>query len=46
LCVAGARTARCTTRSWWLGGLRQIGFGAIAAVATYLIGVLIGAGAG
>ncbi|HEV7828167.1 MAG TPA: VIT1/CCC1 transporter family protein [Pseudonocardiaceae bacterium] len=46
LFLAGALTSRFTTRSWWLGGLRQIGFGAIAAVATYLIGVLIGAGAG
>ncbi len=46
LFLAGALTSRFTTRSWWLGGLRQIGFGAIAAVATYLIGALIGAGAG
>lgn len=46
LFLAGALTSRFTTRSWWLGGLRQIGFGTIAAVATYLIGVLIGAGAG
>jgi vacuolar iron transporter family protein len=46
LFLAGALTSRFTTRSWWLGGLRQVGFGAIATVATYLVGVLIGAGAG
>jgi VIT1/CCC1 family predicted Fe2+/Mn2+ transporter len=46
LFVAGALASRFTTRSWWLGGLRQVGFGAIAAVATYLLGALIGAGAG
>jgi VIT1/CCC1 family predicted Fe2+/Mn2+ transporter len=45
LFVAGALASRFTTRSWWLGGLRQVGFGAIAAVATYLLGALIGAGA-
>ncbi len=45
LFVAGALSSRFTTRPWWLGGLRQVGFGAIAAVATYLVGALIGAGA-
>jgi VIT1/CCC1 family predicted Fe2+/Mn2+ transporter len=45
LFVAGALSSRFTTRSWWLGGLRQVGFGAIATVATYLVGALIGAGA-
>ncbi|MGQ0773388.1 MAG: VIT1/CCC1 transporter family protein [Pseudonocardiales bacterium] len=45
LLVAGAVAARFTTRPWWLGGLRQLGFGAIAAVATYLVGTLIGVGA-
>lgn len=44
LFVAGAIAARFTTRPWWLGGLRQLGFGAIAAVATYLVGSLIGVG--
>ncbi|MGH3937044.1 MAG: VIT1/CCC1 transporter family protein [Pseudonocardiaceae bacterium] len=44
LLVAGAVTARFTTRPWWLGGLRQLGFGTIAAVATYLVGALIGVG--
>lgn len=42
LFVAGALASRFTIRSWWLGGLRQVGFGAIAAVATYLVGALIG----
>lgn len=42
LFIAGAVASRFTTRSWWLGGLRQLGFGAIAAVATYLVGRLIG----
>jgi VIT1/CCC1 family predicted Fe2+/Mn2+ transporter len=44
LFLAGALASRFTTRSWWLSGLRQVGFGTIAAVATYLVGALIGAG--
>lgn len=44
LFVAGAVAARFTTRPWWLGGLRQLGFGAVATVATYLVGALIGVG--
>ena len=44
LFVAGAVTARFTTRSWWLSGLRQLGFGALAAAATYVVGALIGVG--
>jgi VIT1/CCC1 family predicted Fe2+/Mn2+ transporter len=46
LFLAGALAARFTTRSWWLGGLRQVGFGAIAAGATYLVGALIGVSLG
>jgi VIT1/CCC1 family predicted Fe2+/Mn2+ transporter len=42
LFVVGALTARFTTRSWLLGGLRQLMFGAIAAGATYVVGALIG----
>lgn len=42
LFVAGAITSRFTTRSWWLAGLRQLLFGAIAAGATYLVGMAIG----
>jgi VIT1/CCC1 family predicted Fe2+/Mn2+ transporter len=44
LIAAGALTSRFTTRSWWLAGLRQLMFGAIAAGATYLVGWLIGVG--
>lgn len=44
LFVAGAVAARFTTRAWWLAGLRQLCFGAIAAGATYLVGMLIGVG--
>jgi vacuolar iron transporter family protein len=44
LFLAGALASRFTTRSWWLGGIRQVGFGVIAAVATYLVGALIGIG--
>lgn len=44
LFVAGALTARFTTRPWWLGGLRQLSFGALAAGATYAVGSLIGIG--
>jgi VIT1/CCC1 family predicted Fe2+/Mn2+ transporter len=46
LMLAGALASRFTTRPWWLGGLRQVGFGAIAAVATYLVGALIGVSMG
>jgi VIT1/CCC1 family predicted Fe2+/Mn2+ transporter len=46
LFLAGALAARFTTRSWWLAGLRQVGFGAIAAAATYLVGALIGVSTG
>jgi VIT1/CCC1 family predicted Fe2+/Mn2+ transporter len=45
LFLAGALVSRFTTRSWWLNGLRQVGFGVIAAGATYLIGALIGVSA-
>lgn len=44
LLVAGALTSRFTTRSWWAAALRQLAFGAIAAGATYLVGMLIGVG--
>jgi VIT1/CCC1 family predicted Fe2+/Mn2+ transporter len=46
LFVLGALTSRFTRRSWWLAGLRQLGFGAIAAAATYAVGALIGVTAG
>jgi VIT1/CCC1 family predicted Fe2+/Mn2+ transporter len=46
LFAAGAITSRFTTRSWWFSGLRQLMFGAIAAGATYLVGLAIGVSAG
>lgn len=46
LFLLGALTTRFTTRSWWLAGLRQLAFGALAAVATYAVGALIGVNAG
>jgi VIT1/CCC1 family predicted Fe2+/Mn2+ transporter len=42
LFVAGAIVARFTGRSWWQSGLRQLVLGAVAAAATYAIGMLIG----
>ena len=42
LFVAGALTARFTSRSWFGSGLRQLTLGLAAAGATYLIGRLIG----
>ncbi len=44
LFTVGALTSRFTTRSWLFSGLRQLGFGALAAGATYLVGALIGVG--
>jgi VIT1/CCC1 family predicted Fe2+/Mn2+ transporter len=45
LVIAGALSSRFTPRPWWYAGLRQLVFGAIAAGATYLIGLAIGVGA-
>jgi vacuolar iron transporter family protein len=42
LAVAGALSARFTPRSWWWAALRQLLFGAVAAVATYVVGAAIG----
>jgi len=42
LFAAGALTSRFTGKRWWLAGLRQLGFGAIGATATYGVGALIG----
>jgi VIT1/CCC1 family predicted Fe2+/Mn2+ transporter len=44
LVIAGALSSRFTPRPWWYAGLRQLLFGAIAAGATYLIGLAIGVG--
>lgn len=43
LFAAGAAVSRFTTRRWWANGLRQLAFGAAAALATYVVGMLIGA---
>ncbi|WP_232835551.1 VIT1/CCC1 transporter family protein [Actinocorallia populi] len=39
---AGMLVSKVTARSWWFSGLRQLSFGAAAALLTYGIGVLIG----
>jgi vacuolar iron transporter family protein len=44
LFAAGAVVARFTNRPWYLNGLRQLVLGGLAAGATYLIGLGIGAG--
>jgi VIT1/CCC1 family predicted Fe2+/Mn2+ transporter len=44
LMVAGVLSSRFTPRPWWYAGGRQLLFGAIAAGATYLIGLAIGVG--
>jgi vacuolar iron transporter family protein len=46
LVIAGALSSRFTPRPWWFAGLRQLLFGAVAAGATYLIGLAIGSAAG
>jgi vacuolar iron transporter family protein len=42
LFVAGALTARFTSKPWWYSGSRQLLLGGLAAAATYGIGHLIG----
>ena len=42
LLVAGAVASLATTQSWWWSATRQLLFGALAAGATYLVGMLIG----
>ena len=44
LFTVGALTSRFTTRGWLFSGLRQLAFGALAAGATYVVGLLIGVG--
>ena len=44
LVLAGALSSRFTPRPWWYAGGRQLLFGAVAAGATYLIGLAIGVG--
>jgi VIT1/CCC1 family predicted Fe2+/Mn2+ transporter len=42
LLVAGAVASLATNQSWWWGATRQLLFGALAAGATYLVGLVIG----
>jgi VIT1/CCC1 family predicted Fe2+/Mn2+ transporter len=42
LLAAGALSSRFTPRPWWIAGLRQLLFGALAAGITYVIGSAIG----
>jgi VIT1/CCC1 family predicted Fe2+/Mn2+ transporter len=44
LFAAGAIVGRFTAQPWWRGGVRQLLLGALAALATYGIGRLIGVG--
>jgi VIT1/CCC1 family predicted Fe2+/Mn2+ transporter len=44
LLVAGALASLTTVMPWWLSALRQLAFGALAAAATYLVGLAIGIG--
>ena len=43
LAVAGGASARFTGKPVWWASLRQLGFGAVAIAATYLVGLLVGA---
>jgi vacuolar iron transporter family protein len=43
---AGALAAAFTVQPWWRNAIRQLGLGAIAVAATYIVGTLIGTGAG
>ena len=42
LFACGAIVSRVSSRSWWFSGLRQLLFGAAAAVVTFGLGALIG----
>ena len=42
LLIAGGLASLATTLPWWLSAVRQLGFGAVAAGATYLVGLAIG----
>jgi VIT1/CCC1 family predicted Fe2+/Mn2+ transporter len=44
LFVAGSLASLATAVPWWLSGLRQLGFGAMAAGATYAVGLALGVG--
>jgi len=40
--VAGGVASLATNQSWWWSATRQLLFGAVAAGATYAVGLLIG----
>jgi VIT1/CCC1 family predicted Fe2+/Mn2+ transporter len=42
LLVAGGLASLATTVPWWLSALRQLAFGAVAAGATYVVGMALG----
>jgi len=44
LFVAGGLASLATTVAWWFSGLRQLAFGAVAASATYAVGLALGVG--
>src|SRR5215207_493997 len=44
LLIAGALASLTTVTPWWLSAVRQLVFGAIAAGATYLVGLVLGIG--
>lgn len=44
LFIAGGLASLATTMPWWLSGVRQLGFGALAASATYVVGLAMGVG--
>jgi VIT1/CCC1 family predicted Fe2+/Mn2+ transporter len=44
LFVAGAIASLATTVPWWLSAARQLAFGAVAAGATYAVGLVLGVG--
>lgn len=44
LFLAGSLASMATVVPWWRSGLRQLGFGVIAAGATYLVGTVLGVG--
>jgi VIT1/CCC1 family predicted Fe2+/Mn2+ transporter len=44
LFIAGGLASLATVASWWLSGLRQLAFGALAASATYAVGLAMGVG--
>jgi vacuolar iron transporter family protein len=42
LFTCGAVVSRVSSRTWWFSGLRQLGFGMVAAAVTFGLGTLIG----